>query len=389
VKRLYELCSSPVADFVVRGERWQKPQRQREHHLRRNIVALGTCWQTQYGLSCPQIAARLSLRPRTLRQWQADDSAASKRRHALGRPVLRSPRQERRAVLELLVELGLATGVPTLCDCFPAMPRAELADLLHRARRLCQRRYRVCQQALSWTRPGAVWAMDFTEADAPIDGLYRYLLAVRDLASGLQLLTLPLARATSEEAVPVLARLFDRHGAPLVLKTDNGSPFCAPLTRELLYQHQVRMLFSPPSWPRYNGAIEAGIGSLKTRIEHHAAHHGRPGQWTWDDAVWAQSAANATARPHGLYGPTPDQAWQARRRITREERLLLQTSIARHRGEVIAQDGWPSVGPLPAMEERAVDRQAIQRALVEHGYLLFKRRRLPLPIEKQKTAIIM
>ena len=62
---------------------------------------------------------------------------------------------------------------------------------------------------------------------------------------------------------------------------------------------------------------------------------------------------------------------------------------ARHRGEVIAQDGWPTEGPLPAMDERAVDRQAIQRALGEHGYLLFKRRRLPLPIEKQKTAIIM
>ena len=149
------------------------------------------------------------------------------------------------------------------------------------------------------------------------------------------------------------------------------------------------MLFSPPYWPRYNGAIEAGIGSLKTRIEHHAARHGRPGQWTWDDVAWAQSEANATARPQGLSGPTPDQAWQTRQPITFEERLHLQTSVAGHRTEVLAQDGWPTFGPLPAMDQRAVDRQAIQRALVEHGYLLFQRRRIPLPIETMKTANIM
>jgi len=32
------------------------------------------------------------------------------------------------------------------------------------------------------TDPARVWAMDFTEPPAPINGLYRYLFAVRDLA---------------------------------------------------------------------------------------------------------------------------------------------------------------------------------------------------------------
>jgi hypothetical protein len=148
------------------------------------------------------------------------------------------------------------------------------------------------------------------------------------------------------------------------------------------------MLFSPPYWPRYNGAIEAGIGSLKNRTEYHAACQGRPGQWSWDDVAWAMAQANASARPHGLNAPTPDQAWATRPTFTQEDRSLFQTSVQRHADEVCAQDGWPTTGPLQSMDQRAVDRQAIQRALVEHGYLLFRRRCIPLPFEKKKVAII-
>jgi transposase InsO family protein len=286
------------------------------------------------------------------------------------------------------MELGLGTGVPTLCECFPNMPRAELEDILRRARRVCRRRYHQTQRVLHWATPGSVWAMDFTEAPAPIDGLYPYLLAVRDLASGMQLLAWPLRAATAPEAVHALDSLVARHGAPLVLKTDNGSPFCAADTQDFLRHHGITMLFSPTYWPRYNGAIEAGIGSLKTRCAYHAACHDRARQWTWDDVGWARAQANASARPHGPSGPTPEQAWAARRTITQEERSLFQTSVRRHADQVRAQDGWPTMGPLQVTAQRAVDRQAIQRALVEHDYLLFRRRRIPLPFEKKKVANI-
>jgi hypothetical protein len=44
----------------------------------------------------------------------------------------------------------------------------------------------------------------------------------------------------------------------------------------------------------------------------------RPGQWTWQDAEAARQEANATARPHGVQGPTPEQGWQGRPPICRE-----------------------------------------------------------------------
>lgn len=395
MKRLHELCSPPAPnldDFVPRGDAWQRSQRQREQDLRRNVVALANFWTDLHGLTYQQSAASLDLNARTLRRWLANDRAArihvqSLRVQPLGRPVRRSSCQERCAVLTLLMELGLGTGVPTLCECFPSMPRAELDDILRRARRVCRRRYHQTQRVLHWATPGSIWAMDFTEAPAPIEGLYPYLLAVRDLASGAQLLAWPLRTATAPEAIRALASLVARYGAPLVLKTDNGSPFCAADTRDFLRQQKVIMLFSPTYWPRYNGAIEAGIGSLKSRSEYHAACQGRPGHWIWDDIDWALAQANTNARPHGLYGTTPNQAWAARPTITQEERNLFQTSVHRYADEVCAQDGWPSPGPLQTMAQRAVDRQAIQRALVEHGYLLFRRRRIPLPFEKKKVAI--
>src|SRR5262249_38673518 len=152
---------------------------------------------------------------------------------------------------------------------------------------------------------------DFTDAPAVIDGMYPYVLAVRDLASSRQLLWLPVPAADGYHARLALASLFVLHGTPLVLKSDNGSPFDAEATLALLYSAGVLPLFSPPYYPEYNGAIEASIGSLTTRTEHHAARHDRPGQWTCDDLAAAQAEANATARPRGPTGPTPDQAWAA------------------------------------------------------------------------------
>ena len=71
---------------------------------------------------------------------------------------------------------------------------------------------------------------------------------------------------------------------------------------------QVQVLFSPAYTPRYNGAIEAGNGSLKTRTHHHAALHGRAGAWTCDAVEAARQEANTLAHPFGENGPTCSHA---------------------------------------------------------------------------------
>jgi hypothetical protein len=145
-------------------------------------------------------------------------------------------------------------------------------------------------------------------------------------------------------------------------------------------------LFSPPRTPGYNGAIEAGIGSLKTRTQTHAARYGRPGWWTWDDVEAARAEANATARPRGPSGPTPDASWHARRPVTPAERGMFQVTVARLRTHERSQSMVHREDPLSENDEAIVDRRAVRRALEEHGYLLYSRRRIQLPIRRQKTA---
>ena len=136
--------------------------------------------------------------------------------------------------------------------------------------------------------------------------------------------------------------------------------------------------------PRYNGAIEAGIGSLKTRTDQHASHHGRAAHWTRDDMSAAQAQANTEARPKGPTGPSPDELWTTRRSLTAEERALFHAAVQRQRQTIQVQEGLPD----NAAHARAQDRPAIRRALEELGYLLYSRRRLPLPIRKRKVANI-
>lgn len=387
MKRLQAICDPPQPPSTHRGYARQRLTREREHTLRAHIAEL-TRWTTGLGLSLPQTADLLQLAPRTLHHWCDDFRIEQPGIHLLGRPTLRSQRAERMEVLAVLDELGPATSVATLRDSFRAMSRAELDDLLKRYRRVWRKRHQHAPHILDWSIPGTVWAMDFSEARQCIDGIYPYLFAVRDLASGHQLLWLPVRSLSADEAIQALHGLFVSHGAPLVMKTDNGPAFIAETMQDFFWLFGVNSLFSPPHTPRYNGAIEAGIGSLKIRTERHATLYGHPGYWTLDDVEAARLEANATARPQGPTGPTPDRLWEERPPITPDQRSAFQRTVKCQREQVNIKEGIRPEVEISSAEERRLQREAIRRALGEHEYLLFSRRRIPLPITQQKSANI-
>ena len=215
------------------------------------------------------------------------------------------------------------TGPPSAClrfACFPSMPRSEIVNLQRRFRRAYRKRQRRFLRSLDWQQPGTVWAIDHAEPPRLIDGQYKCLLAVRDLASHCQLGWLPVPAANAETTCAALAALFVEHGPPLVINSDNGGPFIAHETTGLLAKPGVIHLLSPPYTPEYNGACEAGIGSLKTRTHEQAALAGRPGHWTTDDAEAARCLGNELHRPHGPFAATPGEVWRARCPITPTER---------------------------------------------------------------------
>jgi len=315
------------------------------------------------------IARRLGVAVSTLRHWQIRWRKDRLQAHPRGRPARRSSRDVRARALALVWLLGPGVGVPTLQAVCPSMARRELQDLLRRYRRVWRLRSRQLAPVLHWKRAGTVWAMDFAEPPAPVDGVYRQLLAVRDLASGYQLLWLPTEDANAVTALAALDELFREHGRPLVLKTDNGSPFIAEEFQDALRGLHVWQLFSPPAWPRYNGSCEAGIGSMKTRTHHESARRGFAGQWTCDDMEAARLQANELARPWGHRGPTPIEVWKARKTISAHERGKFAGRVRtcmrnkKVRGE--------SAG------NRASRREALAQALVDHGLLEFTTRCVP------------
>jgi transposase InsO family protein len=251
------------------------------------------------------------------------------------------------------------------------MARGEIQDLLRRYRRVWKRRHRILARVLHWRRAGAVWTADFAEPPLAMDGCYGRVLAVRDLASGFQLAWRPVADESAQTACDVLVDLFRSHGPPLVLKSDNGSGFIADLTKKVLADWQVWHLRSPPDLPEYNGACEAGIGSMKTRTHHQASRGGRPGQWTCDDVEAARLQANETARPWGYRGPTPAEVWEQRRKLTSAERRRFGATVSQMEEEELAIRGTSVGSRVNRAVQAAVHRAALARALVAAGILAF------------------
>ena len=117
---------------------------------------------------------------------------------------------------------------------------------------------------------------------------------------------------------------------------------------------------------------------MKTRTEQHAAAFGRPGIWTWPDVNAARLLANKAIDPKRPRAPTPDETWALRTAIRPDERHRFRLAVADQRKCVA--DEQAIVDPMDYWTATAADREALQRVLVGHAYLLFKRRRIPARI---------
>jgi transposase InsO family protein len=325
---------------------------------------------------------------RTLAEWdrrfEQDRLAAAAR----GRRVKVVPSADAEALSALLDLLGSVATLPTLRRSFPELARAELEERLWAYRHDVLLKNGVEILSLRWTWVGAVWAMDFVQPPAPVDGCFPYVLAVRDLASGKALLWLPVREKSGASVRDALRALFVELGAPLVLKHDNDGPFIACETSELLAAHGVVGLRSPCYYPEYNGACEAGNGTLKTYAHHEAARHDRPGEWTCDDVEAARLRANELCRPRGHAGPTPDESWSAYRPAGPAERHTFGRAVEAERARRLDQAVADHGGPLTDNHRAHLERQAIHAALVTCGILEVRRRRISPPFKSRFWARI-
>jgi transposase InsO family protein len=343
-------------------------------------------WLSLRGVGEKEASERIGLSPRTVRRWEHRWRTDQLSPRARGRPVKRPDLDIRSAILSLFGQVGPEITEEQLREHFPDVSRAELREMKRRYRAAWRRGKVKYVYALRWASPGSVWAMDFTHPPLPVDGVFPRILVVRDLASGEQLEALPVPGESAKVATDVLRALIRRYGAPLVLKMDNGSAFQAAVMRALLAEYGILPLYSPPGCPKYNGAVESGIGSLKTHAHHEAARNDRPGEWTCDDVEAARLRGNELGRPHGRHGPTPDRAWEGKMDVGENERAHFLDLVDEERRKEENRRGiLPLVGPTPTQGD-SIDRTAISKVLRRCGYLHVRRRRITEPFSQRKAA---
>jgi transposase InsO family protein len=140
----------------------------------------------------------------------------------------------------------------------PSLSRRQLGALVQDFRR----DQLAAMKHIHWLWAGLAWSCDATEY-GPAGTL---IIPVQDLASRYRFAPLVTDQLDGRQIAAHLERLFRRHGAPLLLKRDNGSPFNHHAVDEVLARFAVLPLNNPPHCPRYNGAMEKGIRDFKAAL---------------------------------------------------------------------------------------------------------------------------
>ena len=253
-------------------------------------------WREQGGPSCRRLLAAAGLPRSSFLRWQ--------RRIRRGRPAIRTasardvPALEKQSpakAAEIRTKIaGLShgrqrsRGAPALFQTLKTWLSRRSFQILVRARRqeIAREREAACTR-IEWSRPAAVWAMDPGQL-----GPRRWNL-VGDLASRFRFELVAATMLPARTIAGQLEQLFAQHGAPLVLKRDNGSNLAGGEVDEILAAHGVIALNSPPYYPRYNGAIEYAQRELKARVGRLTAQG-----LELDEALAnAPTLLNATPRP--------------------------------------------------------------------------------------------
>jgi hypothetical protein len=227
----------------------------------------------------------------------------------------------------------------------PGLPRNSAAAYLRRLHRIEARQRRRHGDRLLWRVPGAVWAIDGTWLDMPVPPLGRRALVVVEMHSRTTLCLRSVAGERAAAVEQVLADLIAQHGAPLVLKLDNGSAFTARRLRHFCWQHGITLLHSPIRQPRYNGTCEVSGRWAKRRAMAAWRARGGVGPLTQADLDAAVTFVGDMLRI--------DDAQREQFRGVVAEQLAI---AAAERGLVIARVSRDHV-------RRSLVRVAVQRAL--------------------------
>jgi hypothetical protein len=154
-----------------------------------------------------------------------------------------------------------------------SVSRRELQSMIEAARHDQNALHRQNLRRIHWNVPNLAWSMDPCEyRQEAVPGDKVYLNHMQDLSSRYKFSPLTGGVPCGEEIAGYLAAAFDRFGAPLLLKRDNGGNLNHAAVNQVLADYFVLPLNSPVHYPPYNGAIEEAQTELKTGLSEKLTH---------------------------------------------------------------------------------------------------------------------
>ncbi len=197
---------------------------------------------------------------------------------------------------------------------------------------------------MQWHLPGTVWAIDGTWLEQRVVGSGRRALIVVEMHTRKTLALESVAGERAYEVERVLAALVEKHGAPLVLKLDNGSAFISLRILVFCALRGITLMHSPVRRPSWNGTCEVSGRWAKRRAQAAAEQRG-------DDTL-TQADLDAAVTYVGVL-PKVDEALRRRFLAVVAEQLEV---VARERGVALDEH-------LRDHVRRSLGRVAARRAL--------------------------
>jgi hypothetical protein len=218
-------------------------------------------------MSYREIADAVRLSYPSLERWRARRKTDAPLVRQPGPPKIKPPDFSRLAqdIAELSHGQTRTQGSGALYAAYrSSISRRELQSMIEAARHDLNTLHRQNLRRIHWNVPNVAWSMDPCEyggRDAAGDKVY--LNHMQDLASRYKFTPMTGDIPCGEEIAGYLAATFDRFGAPLFMKRDNGSNLNHAAVNDVLADYFVIPVNSPVHYPPYNGAIEEAQTELK------------------------------------------------------------------------------------------------------------------------------
>ena len=125
------------------------------------------------------------------------------------------------------------------------------------------------------------WGLDYCQVPLPSDAGFRYMLNAVDYATSWAY-SVSQTRQTSEHVVELLGIIILAHGAPAEIVTDNGTPFTAAATQQILTLYGITRREIVPYRPQANGKVERFNQSILRILRGLAEDHPRT---SWENLL--------------------------------------------------------------------------------------------------------